>query len=163
MTLFSPRKRSQAEGATLFLPKKQRESSGSRGARTSLPPELRELAIRRLGLIALVYSSAFFMADLFPELVTGGIAARVARPAGWIPTVFSILGGLLVAMLARSPRLSWEAKLNLGLVFQVVASYGIALSTYLDVPADLPPVVFHVLSPSWVAIWMLFYTIVVPA
>jgi len=162
MTLFSPRQRSQAEGATLFLPKKPRESSGSRAAR-SLPPELREMAIQRLRLIALVYSSAFFMADVFPELFRGGVAERLSAPSHWLPTILSILGGLVVAVLAGSPRLSWEVKLNLGLAFEVAASYGIAIAMYYDVPAGLPVVVYHVLSPSWVAIWMLFYTIVVPA
>ena len=161
MALFSTRKRFEAgAGATLFLPRKGRADSSSRVS--SLPPELLQQAARRLRLIAIVYCSAFFLADVVPALVMGHIAERFQSPE-WLATVLSILGGLLVAVLAGSPRLTPEAKVHVGLVFQVAASYGIAFAMYLDVPENLPPEVFHVLSPSWVAIWMLFYTIVVPA
>jgi serine/threonine-protein kinase len=162
MTLFSPRKRNPGgTGATLFLPRKGRSDSGSRPS--SLPPELAEQATRRLRLIAFVYSSVFFLADVFPDLATGHLAQLFAKPSNWVATVLSILCGLVVAVLAGSRRVPPETKINLGLVFQVAATYGIALAMYLDVPKGLPPVTFHVLSPSWPAIWMLFYFIVVPA
>ena len=81
-----------------------------------------------------------------------------------MPGSLSIVGALLFAALVSSPRLSWETKVNLGLVFEVLASYGIAISMYGSPPdKSMPEVVYHVLSPSWVGIWMLFYAIVVPA
>src|SRR5262245_4669217 len=162
MSLFFPRRRRSGDvSATLFLPRKDRGDSGSRPS--SLPPELSAQAARRLRLIAFIYSAAFFLADTFPQLVTGHVLDRFQRPGDWVWTFLSIVGGLAVAVLAGSPLLSSETKINLGLVFQVVASYGIALSMYAEVEPGLPEVVFHVLSPSWVGIWMLFYTIVVPA
>jgi eukaryotic-like serine/threonine-protein kinase len=114
--------------------------------------------------VALIYSSAFFLADLFPSLVTGEIVPRFERLVNWLPTILSIVGGLAMAWLASSKRLDWESKVNLGLVFQVLASYGIACSMYLDLEPlrGASEIVFHVLSPSWVAVWMLFYATVVP-
>jgi len=79
--------------------------------------------------------------------------------------VASIVAGLAFAALISTPRLGWNARVNLGLVFQVLATYGIALSMYLQIPPDAAsqPLIFHVLSPSWPAIWILYYAIVVPA
>jgi hypothetical protein len=152
-----------SSGATLFLPEGALKDSDSRRGR-SLPPDLRELAARRIRLIAIVYSLAFFLADIVPNVVMRNLGERFQRPSEWMPTTFSIAGGLLVATFITSPRLGWEAKVNLGLLFQVAASIGIALSQYLSLPelASMP-VVYFVLSPSWVGIWMLFYSIVVPA
>ena len=45
--------------------------------------------------------------------------------------------GLAVAVLAGSPRLDSAAKINLGLAFEVVSCYGIALSQYLTMPLEL--------------------------
>jgi hypothetical protein len=114
--------------------------------------------------MALTYSLAFFFADLFPPLVTGEIRQKFAVLTEWVPTVGSIAVGLLVAALVSSPRMRWETKLSLGLFFEVASSYGIALSQYLMLPMHAAtPVVYYALSPSWVAIWMITFSIVVPA
>ncbi len=148
----------------LFLPRKERSSGDESRTRRSLPPDLREQATRRLRVIALTYSAAFVLADLFPATVMGTLGHRFSSPVEWMPTVFSILGGLLIAALVGSQRLSWESKVNLGLAFQVAGSYGIALAMYLGTPrSGVPEMVYHNLAPSWVAVWMLFYAIVVPA
>jgi hypothetical protein len=154
-----------SSGHTLFLPQGRAiEAAGpSRGGR-SLPPDLRLQVNRRLRLIAVAYSSAFFFADFFPSLVMGDMRRRFEAPADWLPGVISIIGGLVVAALASSPRMPWETKVNLGLVFQVLSCYGIAASQYLQLPQlAATPLVFYVLSPSWVAVWMIVYSIVVPA
>src|SRR5262249_33608174 len=144
-----------------FLPQgRPAEGPASR----ALPTDLRKQATTRLSVTAIIYSTAFFLADLFAPLVGGEILTRFQKPERWVPSVLSILGGLGFAALASSRRVRWGARVNLGLVFRVRASYGIALAMYLELPDQTPPpMVYHVLSPSWVAIWMLFYAIVVPA
>jgi eukaryotic-like serine/threonine-protein kinase len=153
-----------ALGHTLFLPRGGAlVGRDSRPGRT-LPPDLREQVARRLRLVALTYSLAFFCADLVPPLAMGEIGMRFASPGHWVPTVASIVMGLLVAGLVSRARMSWEAKLNIGLVFEVASSYGIALAQYHFLPGVArTPVVLYVLSPSWVAIWMIVFSIVVPA
>src|SRR3989454_1159060 len=155
---------SDGSSATLFLPRlKALEGTTSR-AGWSLSPELRRQITRRLRLIAITYSLAFFFADVVPAILFKELGNRFTGLIGWGPTLGSIAAGLLVAAVASSPRLSWQTKLNLGLAFEVAGSYGIALAQYLVIP-DIrnEPHILHVLSPSWVAIWMLFYSIVVPA
>jgi serine/threonine-protein kinase len=129
-----------------------------------MAPELRQQITRRLRITALIYSSAFFFADLVPTFIFGHLFERLQHPRMWVPTVGSILAGLAIAAISSSSRLSWQSKLNLGLAFGVAGSYGIALAQYLDISAVRDqPLVLQVLSPSWVAIWMIVYSIVVPA
>ncbi len=150
--------------ATIFLPHlRAREGMDSRAA-WSLSPELRRQITRRLRLIAVTYSLAFFFADIVPTLLFGQLGQWIRDPRAWIPGGGSIVAGLLVAVGVSNPRWGWQTKVHLGLAFEVAGSYGIALAQYLVLP-DLrnQPMVLHVLSPPWVAIWMLFYSIVFPA
>jgi serine/threonine-protein kinase len=142
----------------------QRARPRSHGSSPGLPADLREQATGRLRVIAITYAAVFFFADFFPAFVTYGVASTFHNPHEWLPGSLSIVGALLFAALVSSPRLRWETKVNLGLVFEVLASFGIAFSMYGSPPgANVPEMVYHVLSPSWVGIWMLFYAIVVPA
>jgi serine/threonine-protein kinase len=68
---------------------------------------------------------------------------------------------LIVAASTWSRRVAVGTALTLGLVFEVVGSFGIAIAQYGD-PTG------WVLSPpwaglSWVAVWMLAYTVIVPS
>src|SRR5512147_546201 len=119
-----------ALGHTLFMPHGGALAARDSRAGRTLPPDLREQVARRLRLMAVTYSLAFFSADLVPPLVMGEIRMRFQSPGHWVPTVASILLGLLVAALVSSRRMSWETKLNLGLAFEVASSYGISLAQY---------------------------------
>jgi serine/threonine-protein kinase len=152
------------KGNTLFLPGGHAApSAGSRAAWT-LPPHLQGQLPRRLRNTALLYSLAYFLSAFGPALLTNQLREAVRDPSEWVPDAASILAGLLVAALASRPRIPWKAKMHLGLVFEVLGSYGIALSMYVEAERFAgTPIVFYVLSPSWVAVWMLVYSIVVPA
>jgi serine/threonine-protein kinase len=104
------------------------------------------------------------LSDLAPAILNDELPEAFRRLGDWAPGVVSILTGLVVAVLASSPRVSWRAKMHLGLVFEVVGSYGIALTMYVGAERFAStPIVFFALSPSWVAVWMIVYSIVVPA
>jgi len=156
--------RPKHSGETLFLP-------GGRGARSSkfgpdrtLPPHLQEQLPRRLRNTAVLYSLAFFLSEFAPSILMGHLAWEYHTVLDWLPGVASILIGLVVAALASSPRVPWQVKMHVGLVFEVLGSYGIALSMYVGAERFAStPIVFFALSPSWVAIWMILYSIVVPA
>ena len=151
-------------GDSLFLPSGLAAQPATLGGGRTLPPHLQEQLPRRLRNIALLYSLAYFLSDLAPSILTNQLPEAFRRPGDWVPAVSSILIGLVVAALASSPRVAWRAKMHLGLVFEVVGSYGIALSLYVEAERFAStPIVFFVLSPSWVAIWMIVYSIVVPA
>ena len=56
--------------------------------------------------------------------------------------------------------------MRLGLVFQVASTYGIAFAMYHMVGRGSPgpvPDDLYVISPSWPAIWLVFFSVVVPA
>jgi serine/threonine-protein kinase len=73
----------------------------------------------------------------------------------------SIAVALLVAASTWSARVAVGTALTLGLVFEVVGSFGIAISQYAD------PSRYAIAPPwgglSWVAVWMLAYTVIVPS
>ena len=148
---------------TLFLPRGRAAKAALTASRT-LPPHLQEQLPRRLRNIALLYSLAYFLSAFAPSILTGELAKEFRVASEWVPDVASILIGLVVAALASSPRISWLTKMHVGLVFEVLGSYGIALSMYTGAERFAStPIVFFALSPSWVAIWMILYSIVVPA
>src|SRR5262245_53431379 len=150
---------------TLFFPRpRTTRAAAARGVGWSLAPELQQQVTRRLRLIAITYSLAFFFADIVPNILFRRFGEWLHDPVYWAPATVSILIGVLVAAVASSGRWSWQTKVYVGLVFEVVGSYGIAVTQYAVIPEIRDqPLVLHVLSPSWVAIWMLFYSIVVPA
>ena len=148
----------------LFFPSGHPAKRAKSGAERTLPPHLQEQLPRRLRNTALLYSLAYFLSYLVPDILTGHISEAFRTPSVWAPGVASILAGLLVAALASSARIPWPTKMHAGLVFEVLGSYGIAFGMYHDAQRFAStPIVFFILSPSWVAIWMLVYSIVVPA
>ncbi|HEY6572472.1 MAG TPA: protein kinase [Candidatus Eisenbacteria bacterium] len=152
------------KGDTLFLPAGHSAPSAKSRAGWTLPPHLQEQLPRRLRTIALLYSLAYFLSDFAPSIPTGRMAQDFRVSSEWVPGVVSILVGLLVAALASSKRISWRTKMHAGLLFEVLGSYGVALSMYVGAERFAStPIVFFALSPSWVAIWMIVYSVVVPA
>ena len=150
------------------MPKAKSSDPGGSRRGWTLAPDLRDQVTRRLRFIAITYSLAFFFADFVTTalmLGLGGLTERFRDPLDWVPSVTSIALGIAVAVLVSRRRMSWQAQLTLGLVFEVLSSYGIALAQYLQVPdiAVQTPMVLHMLSPSWVAIWMMVFSVVVPA
>src|SRR5690606_1615980 len=87
--------------------------------------------------------------------------AFIASPSRWLPSMVSIAVALAVGAVTRHPRLRPEAVVWLGLAFQVVGSYGIATAQYLE------PAQYAYMAPdaglSWVAVWMLSFTVIVPS
>jgi serine/threonine-protein kinase len=139
-------------------------SHDSRGATriTGLPPALVEQSARRLRVLALQYAFIFFMSDpllaiLFPE----DRAVFLASPLRWAPSLLSISTAVIVVALTSSKRVAMATVLDIGLLFEVAGSFGIAAAQYLDPSryAAGPPW----LGLSWVAVWMIGFTVVVPS
>jgi serine/threonine-protein kinase len=123
-------------------------------------------SVRRVRVLAWLYALAFFLAGLFPALVTReGRTMMFAMPSRWLPSVGSIIGGLAIALLVSHPRLSARAKVRIGLAFEVLASAGIALAEYREIASpmlftqDRLPGGFGL---SWVAPWVMLFSVVVP-
>src|SRR3954468_23715964 len=119
------------EHVTLLQP--EVEESKTRPFSSGLPSDLLAQSATRLSILALLYAFLFFMAGIFPMLLTAADRALlVGRFLQWGPSVISIVVALLVAALVRSSRLPLPAVMNIGLAFEVIGSYGIAAAEYAD-------------------------------
>jgi hypothetical protein len=146
---------------TLLLPREGRRTSSFREKSIGLPADLLNQSAERLRTLALLYACVFFMAGFFPALLFPDDRARLfASFTQWGPGVIAIAVALLVAAVIRSARVSLPMVMNIGLAFEVASSYGIATAEFLDPMAlDLKACW---LGLSWVAVWTLLFTIVVP-
>ena len=140
--------------------------SGGRSGSWTLPADLREEAARRIRAVAPLYAVAYFLIGLLPLLVSQhGRALLFSRTIHWLPATVSIADALAVAWLVGHPRFSAGVKAYAGLAFEVLGSYGIAAAEYHDIVA---PVMYRDYGAgdfglSWVSVWVLLFTIVVPA
>jgi hypothetical protein len=150
---------SPAEHVTLLHPDAG-ELSG-RSAPSPFPSDLVRQSARRLEVLALLYAFVFFMAGVFPMLLSREDRLELVGNFGaWGPSVISIAAALLVAGLARSARVPLPTVMIIGLAFEVLGSYGIAAAEFANPDALNQRGGFFGLS--WVAVWTLLFTVVVP-
>jgi eukaryotic-like serine/threonine-protein kinase len=136
---------------------------GGTSARLSsgFPTDLLDQSARRLRVLALMYALVFFLAGLFPALLFPEDRARLfSSPLLWAPAVVGIMLGVVVALAVGSARVPLQVTMTFGLVFEVVSSYTIAAAEFAD-PSQIE---MHAgfLGLSWVAVWVVLFTIVVP-
>jgi serine/threonine-protein kinase len=126
---------------------------------TGLPSDLLGLSARRLQVLALLYALVFFLAGIFPALILPGDRAQfLGNVVQWAPGVVGIVVAVLLAAVIR--RVPPRRAMTLGLVFEIVSSYAIAAAEFGD-PSGLE-VHQGYLGLSWVAVWVVLFTIVVP-
>lgn len=148
-----------ARSATLAKAPRPRRRDDARTGRTPLPSDVVTDATRRVRVVALIYAASFLAAGPLSALASP--AARetfFSTPLRWAPSTISIAVALLVVVASLRPRLAPRTVLAIGLVFEVVGSYGLASSRYLDASMQPSgPVV------SWVAVWILVFATIVPS
>lgn len=100
------------------------------------------------------------MAGVFPNLVNPEWRSFYwGNPENWVPALISIAMALVIWALAMSPRMPLSTVMNVGLAFEVVSCYGIALAEYLE-PTRLN--LNGWIGLSWVAAWAPLFTVVIP-
>jgi serine/threonine-protein kinase len=140
--------------------------TAGRSTSWTLPPDLREEAARRTRAVALLYAAAYFIIGILPLLLSEqGRTMFFSHTIMWLPASVSIGDALLLAWLVAHPRVSTSVKLFVGLAFEVLGSYGIAAAEFHDIAA---PIMYQGYGQgdfglSWVSVWVLLFTIVVPA
>ena len=147
------------EPITLMRP--EARDQAARAISSGFPLDLLSQSAGRLRVLALLYAFVFFMAGVFPALLLPDERARyLGSVLQWGPSVVGIGVALLVAAVIRSARLPLPTVMNIGLAFEIASSYAIAAAEYAD-PAGLE---MHrgMLGLSWVAVWMMLFTVVVP-
>jgi serine/threonine-protein kinase len=143
-----------------------------------LPADFLAESVRRLQTVALLYAAAFFLAAVFPNVLClvitatagGECAPFFTTPRHFLPPAISILVSLAVFGVIRWGPLPPAGKLNLGLAFEVLGSFGIALAEYQGVTSGIQYVGMGDTAGdiagfglSWVSVWVLLFTVVVPS
>src|SRR5262245_11170767 len=143
-----------------LLPDKPHASSFSASS-VGLPEDLLTKAAKQLRNTASVYAFVYFMAAFFPSLLFVDDRTHLFESvARWVPGTLAIAVALGVAGLVG--RVSPPRALIIGFFFEIVSSYGIAVAEFASDPVGLDARTRWV-GLSWVAAWVLAFTIVVPA
>jgi eukaryotic-like serine/threonine-protein kinase len=151
----------QLPGDTVLLPRAGQRPLTSTGLRTTaLAPELLTQSVRRLRVLALLYAFTFFMAGFFPDLLVAEDWAHFFQESPHlVPGVLSISMALLVAAFTLMKDVPLTRVLNVGLAFEIVSCYGIAVAEYIE-PTRLNSNGW--VGLSWVAVWTVLFTVVIP-
>lgn len=138
--------------------------SATPGHAGSLPTDLLNQAITRLRILAVLYAVTFFLAGTLPMLIPANDRHQLlSSPLQWGPQLFAIVMAVVVAATLEWGRLSVTAAMRLGFFFQVASSYSIVLAEFIDtrpLPAGAVPMQMGL---SWVAVWTMLFTIVIPS
>jgi hypothetical protein len=147
------------EPVTLVHPRAPEPAA--RGISSGFPIDLLRQAAARLRVLALLYAAIFFMAGVFPALLqVEGRARLFGSVLQWGPSVGGIAVALLVAAVIRSRHLPLSAAMQVGLAFEIASSYAIAAAEF----ANAATLEEHrgMLGLSWVAAWVMLFTVVMP-
>jgi hypothetical protein len=126
----------------------------------SLPPDILAQSSHRLGWLGLVYSGAYTLAHFGQwAIITLGGSQSPVTPAQHVLAVIAILVGLLVFILSRLQLLAPAQLLDLGLVFNVVGAFGIAVNEFWR-GFYIGPRPF--MGIPWEGAWILLFTLVAP-
>jgi serine/threonine-protein kinase len=135
-----------------------------------LPADILREASGRLGWAALLYSITFFLAYFGGHLlsmVTGAVdlSMLLDSPLQTTTAVVAITLGLLLFFASRRSRLAPGLLLDVGLVFEVIAAFGIATAEFWGIYGEWPGwevVQQGTMGVSWVCVWILFFPMLAP-
>lgn len=140
----------------------------SHGRYDTLPADLQQQAVGRLRAVALLFAAAVFVANFVAAAFTvEGRQYTFSHVIGWLPGLLAIAAALFVVWLTTWEGMGIRTKLGVGLAFQVLGGFAIAMAQWWglwDGVADLSNNVHfqRSLGISWVAVWVVLFTVVVP-
>ena len=137
------------EHVTLIRPHER--DATARGISAGFPVDLLNQSAGRLRVLALLYAFIFFMAGIFPTLLSSADRAQfLGSVLQWGPGVIGIVVALLVAVVIGRGRIPPPRAMTIGLAFEIVSSYAIAAAEFGD-PRGLETHSGY-LGLSWVAV-----------
>jgi serine/threonine-protein kinase len=125
-----------------------------------LPRDLMADSSRRLAWVSLTYGLVFFLFFTLLIVMVPGFSQRETFPAEAAAVYGSVLFALITFWVARKPLLSPNKLLDYGLIFGVVAGFGIAFTENWGVFGEGIGGWFGI---SWLSAWIIMFPLVVPA
>jgi len=149
---------------TAFLRRASTASAQGLSGPSTLPDDLVIRSAKRLRALALVYAFVFFMTS-FSSTVFFADFSEFESFHDWGPSTISIVVALVVAWATTRAQLTTRMLMTVGLTFEVVGSFGIAMAQYWGVYEGLEYHIDHleIFGLSWVAAWVMLFSIVIPA
>ena len=148
-----------------LLTKVPRSPSLASQKETGIPPVLLESIPRRLVAIATVVLIVHAVAWLGVNLLQGQLGGELTDPGQWLGPVIAMLASVALLALVRARRVTLKALSTIGLTYQVVVSYAIVLGSYWGAfqAVAAETITADRVGLSFVGVWMLGYTALVPA
>ncbi len=130
----------------------------------SLPPVLLQLAVSRVRILALVLLAIELVGWLLTNWIEGDLPSEFHYVQQWGPPTFVIVASVVMFSLTRMPRVQPDLIVKAALGYEVAVSYAIVLSSYWWAFAEVSAVAVNadVVGFSGAALWMLFFTVMVP-
>ena len=130
-----------------------------------LPPVLARLAVKRVQILALVMLVLMLTGWVFENTLQGEMWGELEQFGEWGAPVFMIVASIAMLVMARLRRVTTAAVLAASLVYEVAMSWGIVFSEYWGAFRNTPAAIMSsdTVGLCTVALWMVFYTVVVPA
>lgn len=141
------------------------EERGGRRGPTDVPQPLLDQSTARIPRLALAMVVIVLVAWTVNITLRGVVVAEFRSLYQWGPIAVLLAASLGIYAGSRTRRVSPLGLLHLGLMYEVVVSYAIAATAYLEVFENVPAqyVTVDLVGVSAVALWMVFYTVLVPA
>lgn len=143
-------------------PSSSPKSTGGLGR--SLPPVLRESLPRRLAIATLVYAGIYLL-NVAAMVIETFVEDRIGltEPHYWyyeIVGISSVALALAIFFLVRSRELSFNALQNLGMAFEILGTFAIALGSISPKFAPLDQGYF--MGIPWTCVWLIAHPLMVP-
>ncbi|UCF19781.1 MAG: serine/threonine protein kinase [Gemmatimonadota bacterium] len=137
---------------------------GGRSA-TGLPLTLLRQSSKRLQAVSLTVVILLATGWLAANFIEGELAYEFQTPLQWAPPTLMLVASLIIFILARSSWLTPAGVITVGLVYEVIVSFCIALGQYYGTFTGLEAryISGDLVGVSAVALWMLFFTVLVPS
>jgi serine/threonine-protein kinase len=130
-----------------------------------VPTVLLTQSVRRLRIVVLVIVAMTLVGWVGINTLERGFLDEFTRPGDWIPPVTGLVLSLAVYLTTRSSRIPVLTILKIGLAYQVLVSFGIAIGQYWNTFHDLSGsrLTPDLVGVSPVALWMACFTVLVPS
>jgi tRNA A-37 threonylcarbamoyl transferase component Bud32 len=130
------------------------------GGDSRLPADLLLDSSRRLAWVSLTFGLVYFLFFTLLIAVVSGFGQRETFPGEAVAVYGSVIFSLITFVVARRRLLSPEKLVDYGLIFQVVAGFGIAFTENWGI---FGAEIGNWFGISWLCAWIIMFPLVVPA